>query len=612
MTVFQINGNVAKEHATQINNFTILESTRYYIQLQPELIKDAATTNDESRWACLDALQCPDTLIIKNSLKEKDKLLHGLIKWVVQDEQYARWQNDENVSLLWINGGPGKGKTMMAISIIEQLEGRPFGFHQQRPVVAYFFCQKSDSKLSTIKGIIKGLIGSLLEQESELYETLGSRWNQKEKRFKEDLTTWQALWNVLVKMLDKCKNPRVYVVIDALDECHEQDKCQAANKCEDLDECEHTNMAMILRKIVLVGLSSRVKWLVTSRLFHNARRELLTSSDQVMINLDKDSKHVAEAVKGYVAAKVFELQHRYRYDPDLRRKLEAELVSKAGDTYLWVSSVCARLRGVKCDDVLTVVKDTPPRLTTLYGQSFDELREGKSTVVEKAMRLLKAMLTVYRPLTGEEIERATDLHLNHAELDQLVDRCAPFVTRRGDSIVFVHQSARDYLTAQEARMALSSLPSWSYSEITGSMEDPAPLASKEYALTFWAQYLTDATEVLRDHGKIVALATAKLLEWLESLRLLDNLPEAFICLANAHQQQLQLLLNPQLSVLEPRSLLPALLHDALATHSLLRHYYTIARWPVQIYGSAILLNSQESVVGKRGRCEDSSRAGSCA
>ena len=376
-------------------------------------------------------------------MKEKDKLLHGLIKWVVQDDQYARWQNDENVSLLWINGGPGKGKTMMAISIVEQLEGRPFGYHQQRPVVAYFFCRKSDSKLSTIKGVIKGLIACLLEQESELYETLGSRWNHREKKFKDDLTTWQALWNILMKMLNRCKNPRVYIVIDALDECYEQDECQAPTKCEDTDECQHTNMAMFLNRIVLVGLSSRVKWLIASRPFHIARRELLTSSDQVTINLDTNSKHVAEAVKSYIAAKVLELQHRYRYGPALRRELEAELVSKAGDTYLWVSSVCARLKGVKCEDVLTAVKDYPPGLTSLYGWDFDELCKGKSTVVERSMRLLKVMLTVCRPLTGEEIESATGLRLGGAELDQLVDRCAPFITRRGDSIVFVHQSARD-------------------------------------------------------------------------------------------------------------------------------------------------------------------------
>ncbi|OSS51700.1 hypothetical protein B5807_03155 [Epicoccum nigrum] len=319
MTTFQINGNVAKEYATQVNNFTILE----------------ANNTDESRWACLDALQCPDTLIIKNSLKEKDKLLNGLTKWVIQDAQYARWQNDEDVSLLWINGGPGKGKTMMAISLVEQLEGRSFGYHQQLPLVAYFFCQKSDSKLNTIKGVIKGLIACLLEQKSELYETLGSRWNHKEKRFKEDLTTWQALWNVLMKMLNACKSSRVYIVIDALDECHEQDECQSSTKCEHPSECQHTDMAIFLNKIVLVGLNSRVKWLVTSRPFHVARRELLTSSDQVMISLDMNSKHIAEAVKSYIAAKVFELQHRNRYNPSLRQKLEAELSSKAEGTYLW-------------------------------------------------------------------------------------------------------------------------------------------------------------------------------------------------------------------------------------------------------------------------------------
>ena len=117
------------------------------------LIKGTANNADESRWACLNALQCPDALIVKNGLKEKDKLLDGLTNWVVQDAQYVRWQSSENVSLLWINGGPGKGKTMMTISLVEQFERLPFGVHQQRPVVTYFFCQNSDSELSSIKGV---------------------------------------------------------------------------------------------------------------------------------------------------------------------------------------------------------------------------------------------------------------------------------------------------------------------------------------------------------------------------------------------------------------------------------------------------------------------------
>ena len=596
------------------------------------LIKGTANNADESRWACLNALQCPDALIVKNGLKEKDKLLDGLTNWVVQDAQYVRWQSSENVSLLWINGGPGKGKTMMTISLVEQFERLPFGVHQQRPVVTYFFCQNSDSELSSIKGVIKGLIACLLEQEAELYEPLGSRWDRREERFKEDLTSWQALWNVLVKMLNICKSPRIYVVIDALDECHEQDKCQASIECQDLDECQHTNMAMFLRKIVLVGLNSRVKWLVTSRPFHIARRELLISSDQVMINLDMNSKHISEAVKSYTAAKVLELQHRHRYGQYLRQKLEAELTTKAQDTYLWVSLVCTRLRYVKCEDVLTAVKDSPPGLTSLYGQIFDELCKGKSTIVENSMRLLKAMLTVYRPLRGEEMDSAAGLHLNDAELNKLVDRCAPLVMRRGDSIVFVHQSAQDYLRAQEAQ-TLSSFSSWSHSEIalsclsclsqrlrsnpmnlrrpddgTRSMKvhsDTALLASMEYAATFWVQHLADAipdvsiAKALGDHGKVIAFLSTKLLEWLECLSLLDQLPrgvEALMCLANAHHQQQQWLLDPQLNVPGPGSSLPVLLHDA--TRFLLRHYYTVARWPLQIYSSAILLSPQQSAVGK--------------
>jgi hypothetical protein len=391
-------------------------------------------------------------------------------------------------------------------------------------------------------------------------------------------------------------------------------------------------MAMFLSKIVLVGLNSRVKWLVTSRPFHIARRELLISSDQVMINLDMNSEHISEAVKSYTAAKVSELQHRHQCDLHLRQQLEAELISKAQDTYLWVSLVCTRLKSVKCENVLTAVKDAPPGLTSLYGQIFDELRKGKSTIVENSMRLMKAMLTAYRHLRGQEIDSTAGLHLDKAELNKLVDRCAPLVMRRGDSIVFVHQSAREYLRAPGARIALNSFPSWSHSEIalsclsclsqrlrinpmnllqpdsgTGSMNtsDTALPASIEYATTFWAQHLADAIpdvlieEALGDHGKVIAFLNTKLLEWLESLSLLNQLPrgvEALMCLANAHQQQQQWLLDPELNISGPGSSLPNLLNDA--TRFLWRHYYTVARWPLQIYSSALLLSPQESVVGK--------------
>jgi hypothetical protein len=460
---------------------------------------------------------------------------------VVQDAQYVRWQSSDDVSLLWIKGGAGKGKTMMSIGLIEQLEQllRP---DEQPPVMAYFFCENTNYELNTIESIIKGLIMCLVKHQKQLCEPLRHQWDNDNRRYREDLTSWRALWSIFLEMLHRCNSQRIYVVIDALDECQDND------------------MAAFLQLVVRTGLNSKVKWLLTSRPFDSAGRELLSASDQVMVSLELNSGHVSKAVKSYIAEKVAWLDHRDRYGPALRKQVEAELTEKAEDTYLWVSLVCKRLDGVNRIDVLATIKELPPGLTPFYRRIFDKLREGERAVVEASVRLLQVMLTAYRPLREEEVSSATGLSFEDAVIDLLIDRCASFVRKQGASIEFVHQSARDFL-AQEAQTILSSYGRWVHGEIALSclqylsqqlkvnlvdlprpdsergskrrlpnMARKGPLDKIDYAATFWAQHLADAmpnaviADALGDQGKVVAFLRAKLLEWFECLSLLDQLP----------------------------------------------------------------------------------------
>ncbi|KAF3010020.1 hypothetical protein E8E13_011438 [Curvularia kusanoi] len=381
-----VSGNVAGPGSTQINNVSL--NTTY-------------TTDDLDR-ACLHALRCPNTLEVKIRLKEKDKLLYKSIEWVVQDAQYARWQNSDDVSLLWIKGGAGKGKTMMSIGLIERLE-RPLRPDEQPPVMVYFFCQNTNYELNTIEGIIKGLILCLKKQQKELCEPLRHQWDNDNKRFRKDLTSWRALWDIFLDMLHLCKSLRIYVVVDALDECQSPD------------------MAAFLQLVVRTGLSTKVKWLFTSRPFDSAGRELLSASDQVMVSLELNSGHVSNAVKSYIAEKVTWLDHRDRYGPALCQQLEAELTKKAEDTYLWVSLVCKRLDGVGRANVLTTIEELPPGLTPFYRQIFERLCEGEPGIVEASVRLLKVMLTAYRPIREEEVSSASGLLPGAAEIDLVID-----------------------------------------------------------------------------------------------------------------------------------------------------------------------------------------------
>src|SRR6185312_10779816 len=132
------------------------------------------TDNDEIDRACLRALRCPDAFAVKIRLKEnKDKLLRQSFDWILHDEQYVNWQDGDDVCLLWIKGGPGKGKTMMSIGLIEELCQRP----KETTAVTYFFCQNADYELNTIEAIIKGLILQLVKQQEPLKQSLRHRWD---------------------------------------------------------------------------------------------------------------------------------------------------------------------------------------------------------------------------------------------------------------------------------------------------------------------------------------------------------------------------------------------------------------------------------------------------
>jgi hypothetical protein len=233
-------------------------------------------------------LRWPNPDSVKNRLMEKkDKLLWEAIEWIFKDtERFLKWQNNADMSLLWIKGGAGKGKTMMTIGITERI----LSASDNSVLVTFFFCRNDYSELNTIAAIIKGLILRLLRQNCSLENVLLNRWDCKTKQFTEDMNVWQTLWDVFLEMLDHCLPQGVYVVIDALDECEDED------------------MADFLGCVVRRGLhQSKVKWLLTSRPLGSVEQKLLTGPDQIGLSLEPNSEDVARGVQAYIDARVLEL-----------------------------------------------------------------------------------------------------------------------------------------------------------------------------------------------------------------------------------------------------------------------------------------------------------------
>ncbi|KAJ5698118.1 G-protein beta WD- 40 repeats containing protein [Penicillium macrosclerotiorum] len=557
-------------------------------------------TSDDIDRICLQHLHCPDSLAVKNRLKEaKDKLLRQSFEWVLQDPQYRSWRDGNDVCLLWIKGGAGKGKTMMSIGLIEELSRE----RDPSTLITYFFCQNADNDLNNLESLIKGLILRLVNQRVELKESLRRRWDPKNDRFSEDVTLWRALWNMLLEMLDLCHAFRIYIIVDAL------------------DECQDSGMGDFLKLLVRTGLDSpfRIKWLLTSRPLEAAERALLAGHDQLQVSLELNSQYVSQSVQSYISYKVDELSRQNRYKEVLARQVKDNLFVKAEGTFLWVSLVCKTLEGVHPDSVLVMIQGLPPGLHPFYDRILHQLNNSEPHIARQHMRLLKAMTLAYRPLKVQEVPSVTGLTSEDDIIEVLVDRCASFIKMQGNTIQFVHQSARDYLASDQALSILDLYESFGHYDVVlgclthlskqlrvNLIELPRPdstreswesqkdknlsdeLSSLAYAAIFWVQHLQNvqagdiARGTLIREGPVGMFLQTKMLEWLECLSLLDRLSGAI--------QSFQELLK----VCQEIPSTSALLQDA--SRFLQRHYYTVSHWPLQLYSSALIFSPESSVI----------------
>jgi len=428
---------------------------------------------------------------------------------------------------------------MIAIGLIEQLS------RDTSAAVTYFFCQNANDEINTLESIVKGLILQLVRQQKQLVEPLQRRWDVEKGQFYENINSWRELWDIFLEMLTNCTCQKVYVIVDAL------------------DECRGDGMADFLKCLVRTGLQhpSKIKWLLTSRPLYSAEQELLSGSEQVLLSLELNSEHISKSVNTYITSKVGELDRRYYYGMGLRLEIEAELGAKAENTFLWVSLVCKELEGVDPSKIMTTIQNLPPGLHPLYKKALDQIKEGKSAIVKECLRLLKVMMLVYRPLDKAEASSVIDSSQQSSSLNEVIDRCASFFNMRGTNIEFVHQSARDYLDGENGQSTLNLYEDYGQGEIALSclsyltdhlemnpaklprpdstrplelMQNNSLVVSLDYAVTFWTQHLESASAkqtiliqtVFIEQGKLERFLRTKFLEWLECLSLLNELPHA--------------------------------------------------------------------------------------
>ncbi|KAF4464585.1 WD40 repeat [Fusarium albosuccineum] len=521
----------------------------------------------------------------------KGGLLWESYRWILDNSTFQQWLNGPQSKVLWIQGDPGKGKTMLLCGIIDQLKNP-----DNR--LSYFFCQATEARLSSATAVLRGLIYILASEQPGLLSHIRKEYNHAGKQLFEDGNAWQALSKILHGMLNTLTSDRVILIVDALDEC-------TTNRHQLLD---------------FITQHSSVRWIVSSRNWLDISRKLDNAGPVVVkLRLESVTNSISEAIHTYIGSKTNELTRVMGYDEKTRNTVEKYLICNAADTFLWVSLVCQELAdpSLLSLNILDRLKAFPPGLDALYGRMIRHIYGSSHANLCK--EVLATVSIVYRPITLEELlVFLGQQHFNRKCLEEIVASCGSLLTLREGVIYFVHQSAKDYLLDKAFDDILPSGDKHHhyaiFSRSLGTMlntlrrdpydlrvpgfptdqilsPDPDPLASIRYSCVYWVDHLDDSTPEtrtndhgLQDGGMVHDFLTKKYLYWLEALSILCRVVEGVSAV-----QKLEVLAR-----LKEAPELAKLLRDA--RRFVLSHKSAIEVAPLQVYASALVFSPTRSVV----------------
>ncbi|KAL8732752.1 MAG: hypothetical protein Q9166_002533 [cf. Caloplaca sp. 2 TL-2023] len=377
---------------------------------------------------------------------KKDRLLETTDTWILNDASYLTWLNDDRSRVLWLHGDPGKGKTMLAIALIDEftkrLEHAEMG---SRLALVYFFCDNQDDRRGTAALILRGIIYQVLCQHPDLAVYLNSEYEKQRDQLFSSRNSLQTLWRIFHTVIKHSDLQEIYVVVDALDECEMESMETLLVLLEPYVGAPKDDIGQSDQK----ALNCNIKWLLTSRNELRIRQPLTGSLE---ISLEENAAHVDDAVCKFIDVKVKQLTRVKHYDETLAGLVEEKLRKKAEGTFLWVALACRELSKPSVLSVNTeeVLVQLPSGITPLYTRIMDQVltcSDEKSALYIK--QILQSMVVAMRPYTLPELAVAAGLpkqyHHNHRVLGEYVEQCGSMVTVRHRQAHFVHMSAKTYL-----------------------------------------------------------------------------------------------------------------------------------------------------------------------
>ncbi|KAK5994944.1 Vegetative incompatibility protein HET-E-1 [Cladobotryum mycophilum] len=565
--------------------------------------------------ACYKDLRLVDSRSAKIDIElAKGPLLEGSYDWVLRSFGFAEW-GEEDQGVLWIKGGPGKGKTMLMCGILDSLKSAV-----EPSRLVYFFCKANEPGSNNFTAVLRGIIFFLVRENKRLIKHVREEYDSAGKGLFEGPTAWVLLSRILEAILQDTSLGRTVLVIDALDECQ-------------------TDQSKLLKFIASqASNNSSSKWIVSGRDERDINAALQTAKGVKVISLNENTEDIGDIVTNFVQDRVSQLPTDRGYDDKSREDIQRHLLKNSNDTFLWVSLVIERLRRLSAYEALQDLDQFPAGLGELYERMLIQICQNKERIA-LFQQILACAFVAKRPLKLEELvpfitppstvlSSAILLKEQVKAFEPILKDCGSFLSVRDGIVYLVHQSVKDFLSGvfeNHVQFAYN-LNKMHYTMFSRSLRmmtevlmqdickisDPGSPASElstckpdllsaiQYACAYGIDHLISCGDYilenkytdLLDNGSVHMFFQKKYLYFLEAVSILQCLPQATIDIGRLHA----LLEAKGQKSTAGASELYITVYDA--HRFILYSGSTIEQFPLQAYVSALIFSPTSSITRK--------------
>jgi hypothetical protein len=144
----------------------------------------------------------------------------GTGQWLLASTEFQGWLATSKQTL-FCPGIPGAGKTILTSIVVDYLDSR--FRHDSKTGMAYIYCNFQRQNEQNIDHLLASVLKQLTPCQPSLPDSVKSLYDQhKTKRTRPSLDEIAGLLQSVVAM-----HSRVFIIVDALDECQASNKCRA-------------------------------------------------------------------------------------------------------------------------------------------------------------------------------------------------------------------------------------------------------------------------------------------------------------------------------------------------------------------------------------------------